>query len=128
MQYSPKLKKAMAEITAVLEKYDIAGFIILTEPGFSEIHTKINPSWSSARVTGQGDNRRIEILGKKSHFKNVQERNKVLSDTCNMVHHMTTLIVSQANGWIGLHDLCVKNYGLKEEGGHGYTGNDVQNT
>jgi hypothetical protein len=29
MQYSPKLKNAMSEIKAILEKHDIAGLIIM---------------------------------------------------------------------------------------------------
>lgn len=50
MQYSPKLKKAMKEIKGILEKNDIAGFVIIHDPGFVEYLNHLSPSYSCIRV------------------------------------------------------------------------------
>lgn len=50
MQYSPKLKKAAAEIKKILEEYDINGSVFLHTPGFSEYLHKINASYSCANL------------------------------------------------------------------------------
>lgn len=47
MQYSPKLKIAMDEIKQVLKKHDIAGFVVLHTPGFTEYLNRVDPSYSS---------------------------------------------------------------------------------
>ena len=44
MQYSPKLKRVLAEIKAILDKEDIAGSIVLHTPGFGEFLLKIDTS------------------------------------------------------------------------------------
>ena len=51
--YSDKLKEAMAEINGVLIKHDIAGVVVLHEPGFSEFRVRVDPSWSVARFESQ---------------------------------------------------------------------------
>ncbi|MGH8587370.1 MAG: hypothetical protein ACREWE_14710 [Gammaproteobacteria bacterium] len=49
LPYSPNLKEAMAEIRAVLTKHDVAAYVLLHEPGFSEFLMAIDPSWSVMR-------------------------------------------------------------------------------
>lgn len=46
MQYSPKLKKAMAEIKAIADKYDIAAIVCLHTPGHGEYLLKVDPLYS----------------------------------------------------------------------------------
>ena len=46
MQYSPKLKKAMEEIAAVIKKHDIAGVVVLHTPNYSEHKMFLQPSYS----------------------------------------------------------------------------------
>ncbi|NJC24818.1 hypothetical protein [Neolewinella antarctica] len=52
MQFSPKLKKAAQEIKGILERYDIAGAVIIHTPGYSEYVLKVNPSYSCAKIEG----------------------------------------------------------------------------
>jgi len=53
MRYSPKLKKVIAEIKGIIEKNDLAGFVCLVEPGFSEYLHVIDPSFSAAFFDGK---------------------------------------------------------------------------
>lgn len=52
MQYSPKLKKVAAELKAILDRENIAGIVILHEPGFIEYVLKIDPPYSCASFDG----------------------------------------------------------------------------
>ena len=81
MQYSPKLKKAMAEIKTILSNHDIAGVVVLHEPGFSEYMMKIDPSYSVAKLNNEG----IRVRTKGSGLSAAQKRKK-LSDTSNMLN------------------------------------------
>lgn len=64
MQYSPKLKKAMAEIQHILDTNDLAGAIVLhtKQHGefFTEFFIKIDPSQSCAAFEGNN----IRVKGK----------------------------------------------------------------
>ncbi len=83
MQYSPKLKKAIAEIQHILDKYDIAAFIALHTPGNSEYLNHVNPSYSCAKHEGDT----IRIKAKAADYNgDTVIRNKFLSDTTNMFH------------------------------------------
>lgn len=46
----PKLKEAMAEISAILEKHDIAGQIVLLSKTHAEFKYRLDPSWSAITV------------------------------------------------------------------------------
>lgn len=41
-----KLKKAMEEIKAIIEKYDVAGVVNLHAPGHGEFYQNLTPSYS----------------------------------------------------------------------------------
>lgn len=47
-KFDPRLKAAMAEISEVLKRYDIAGHVVLVSPTHSEYHTDF-PTWSMAQ-------------------------------------------------------------------------------
>ena len=83
MQYSPKLKRAIQEIKDILSREDIAGVVILHEPGFSEFLVKVDPTYSCARIQdGQ-----LRVKSKKEDFKqNPAMREKVVQNTANMLH------------------------------------------
>lgn len=73
----------MAEIKAILEKHDIAGGVVLHTPGFAEYLLHISPSYSCAKFTDTGT---VHFRAKAEDFPGgVQERNKVLADTSNML-------------------------------------------
>ena len=59
MQYSPKLKVAIEEIKQILKNNDIAGFVVIHTPGFSEFLNHVETSYSCAKV--QGDEVRLKL-------------------------------------------------------------------
>jgi hypothetical protein len=84
-QFSAKLKKASAEIQAILKKHDIAGVIELFEPGFFEYAMKLNPSWSVVDINEKGQlkiNPPIEVVGNPNASK------KRIADTVNMLANL----------------------------------------
>lgn len=82
MQYNPKLKKAAEEIKQVLQKYDIAGNVVLHTPGHSEYLMHITPTYSCAWL----ENDSIRFRAKKEDYNgNVIVRNQKISDTANML-------------------------------------------
>src|SRR4051812_33483380 len=88
MQYSPKLKKAMEEIKAVVKKYDVGAIVVLHTPGFSEYLFKIDPGYSAAKL--EVDRVRINI--KAEHYAGDKKlRDQFVSDTSNLLHHLATV-------------------------------------
>jgi hypothetical protein len=82
MQYSPKLKKAMEDIKNILKQYDIAGTVVIHEPGFSEYLMQMTPSYSCVSIEDSGA---IRIKAKAHELLGgAKERNKKLKDTSNM--------------------------------------------
>lgn len=82
MQYSPKLKKAAEEIKHILQKYDIAGNIVLHTPGHSEYLLHITPAYSCAWL----ENDTVRFRAKKEDYNgNVMVRNQKIADTANML-------------------------------------------
>lgn len=89
MQYSPKLKNAMSEIKDILQKYDIAGLVMLhTEGGLSEFLMRIDPSYSIARVEN-GDTIRFKANLKNDFNGNKQLLEHKLANTANMLRHFS---------------------------------------
>jgi hypothetical protein len=83
MQYSPKLKKAADEISAILEKYDIAAAVTLHTPCFAEYLLRLNPSYSC--VKPENGSYRIKSQLEEDHGGNKEEQTRVLTDTSNML-------------------------------------------
>jgi hypothetical protein len=82
MQYSPKLKKAMEEIKAILKKHDVGGVVILHTPGHSEYLHKLDPSYSCAKVDGNEVRIRAKL---QEDFKGDKDAwYKKVRDTVNM--------------------------------------------
>jgi hypothetical protein len=88
MQFDPKLKKAMAEIDAILLKYDCAGIIVLHRPGMGEYKYSISPSYSSAKVKNKNT---VHFKAKLSDF-NGDKRQLAYQTaaTANMLHMLGT--------------------------------------
>lgn len=91
MQYSPKLKKAMEEINRILDRYDIAGIVVLHTPGFGEYKFKIDPSYSCAELMPGGHGVKVSNTGRGQ-----KEKKKMAEDTANMFHILGTLTGEQA--------------------------------
>lgn len=87
MQYSPKLKVAMEEIKAVLEKHDIAGAVILHTPGYGEHLLKLGTSYSCCKIEGGT----CRIKATKEDYGSSKLRDQALTDTSNMLEIMSRL-------------------------------------
>lgn len=124
MTYSPKLKKAMEEIKAILKKHDIAGFILLHDrQGFTEYLNHINPSYSCAFLQDGQFRVRLkteELPGGKTQAKLLAE------DTYNMVTLMTDVLVIHASGYIDFQKMLKEHWG-GEEGTGNHTSHEQQN-
>ncbi len=114
MQYSPKLKKAMEEIKAILIKHDIAAVVVLHSPPFSEYSTHINPSYSCASFV---DNV-FRVRAKAEDFGgNVEIRNQKLKDTANMLHHLSTVGKQISSGLAEVSEQVDKHLDAEHVGG-----------
>lgn len=81
MNFSPKLKRVMEEIKTILNENDIAGLVVLHEPGYSEYLLKINPSYSCVKFGANG-----ELRVKNTDMGYSEEKKKELAEnTCNML-------------------------------------------
>jgi hypothetical protein len=74
MSYDPKLKEAMAEITAILAKHDIAGALTLVSETHSEYKYHF-PTWSAAQFSEDG----IRFKTKASEFPDKETANRALT-------------------------------------------------
>lgn len=125
MQYSPKLKTAMEEIKAVLKKHDIAAFILLHTPGFTEYLNKLDPTYSCAFLTADGEMRvrlkQAELPGGRDEAK------KIAEDTYNMVTLLTDMLVIHAGGYMQFQDMLKKHWGGYNDGDATHTSHETQN-
>lgn len=88
MQYSPKLKMAMLEIDAILKKHDIAGFVIIHTPGFSEYLNYINPSYSCAKLEPNG----VRFKLKADEVGGREKAAKIAAETLNLITHFSEIL------------------------------------
>lgn len=122
MQYSPKLKKAMVQIEAILKENDIAGAVVLHTPGFSEYLNHVKTSYSC--VTMEEDRMAIHLKEKEIG----REKALALADgTFNMMHHLTANTVAQADMYMKCYDLLKEKWGGTDLGGGGHTSHRQQN-
>jgi hypothetical protein len=112
MQYSPKLKKVIAEIKAVIEKNDLAGFVCLVEPGNSEYLHVINPSFSAAFFDG----REVRIKTKGLPLS-PQEKSKLLSTTSNMLALLSTTVAQNGLSLCEVSQFIDKKIGAEHTDG-----------
>lgn len=73
----------MEEIKDILSREDIAGVVILHEPGAVEYLVKIDPTYSCAKLKDG----KLLMKTKADEFGgDKSKRNKVIADTANMLH------------------------------------------
>lgn len=117
MQYSPKLKKAMAEIKDILSRHDIAALVVLHTPGNAEYMLKIDPTYSCAKF--EGDYLRVKARLKQDFQGNKKAKDQKVADTCNM---LTSIVDCAGPMLINLMDIAErvnKAAGAEhEDGGH----------
>ena len=121
MQYSPKLKKAMKQIKAVLDEHDIAGSVVLHTPGFGEHFIKLDPSYSAMKIKDEALHIRVKEaeVGKK-------KAKQLATDTANMANILTTLTGKHAMMLIHAEETLEKNLDI-QHGKGGYTSDSTQN-
>jgi|SRR6185437_106134 len=122
MQYSPKLKIAMEEIKEILNKHDIAGFIILHTPGFSEYLNHLMASYSCAKVMPDG----IRLKLKQSEVGK-EKAEQIANDTFNMIVHLTRHLSNNSMMYMNCEKLLKEKLGGTELPGGGHTSHEQQN-
>lgn len=91
MQYSPKLKTIAAQIQQLLRDNDVAGYVVLHTPGFSEYLIEITPSYSCIEWNALKNS--CIIKGKLEHYDGDRlERELRLTDTINMLRHFADVV------------------------------------
>lgn len=90
LPYSPHLKEVMSEITAILKKHDIAAYVLLQEPGFSEYLMAIEPSWSVLKLTKNRLNVRSKLAEDFAGDKNAQHHAN--ESTASLVRHFADIL------------------------------------
>lgn len=128
MQYSPKLKKAMEEIKQILIKHDIGAFVTLHDPdGFSEYLNRIDPSYSCARLEYVAGEMAIRVKT-NSKVDGKEKTHKLLSDTYNMVYHLSEMVARHAIFYMDLEKMMkdrLDAYTIDD--GSGHTSHEQQN-
>lgn len=114
----------MEEIKDVLNKHDIAGYVVLhSQKGFIEYLNHLSPSYSSAFL--QDGQLRVklktaELPGGKAQAKELAEK------TYNMITLMTDIIVMHAAGYIDFQKMLKERWG-GEEGTGNHSAHEHQN-
>ncbi|GAB3518530.1 hypothetical protein [Emticicia fontis] len=119
MNYSPKLKRVMAQIKEILEKEDLAGAIVLHTKqhglNFTEFFMKIDPSLSCAKFEGD----KIRIKGK------AVEKEKMVY-TVNMLNMMAETMGQVSLQLFDISEMVDKKTGAKH-GDSNITPDDYSN-
>jgi hypothetical protein len=101
MNYSPKLKEVMARISAILAEEDIAAYVVLHEPGFSEYLLAVEPTWSCLRMIGEEG---IRLRSKLEDYGGDRERqHKEIGATINLLRHLADLLPAHGQVFEALH-------------------------
>lgn len=122
MQYSPKLKNAISEIKTILEKYDIAGLVVLhtdgygDNQGFGEYLLKLDPSYSVAKFESP-DFVRFKAKLKEDFNGNKRLMEYKLAATANMLNILTIKGGSMAMGLMDLSETFDKITGAEHDTG-----------
>lgn len=124
MQYSPKLKNAMAAITAILTEYDIAGLIVLHTPGFCEYGLHISPSYSCAKF--DGNELRVRAKLKEDFQGNKKAWTLAVTNTSNMLQVMADISAPIALQLFRMADIVNKRTNAEHDPGD-HTSNIQQN-
>jgi hypothetical protein len=114
MQYSPKLKKAMEEIKKILSDNDIAAFVVLHTPGFSEYLNNIETSYSCAKLNSDGITFRLKQaeVGK-------EKAQQIAEGTFNMITHFADTIAMNVMVYMEAQKFLKEKWqGQEFRGGH----------
>ncbi|MCP1384860.1 hypothetical protein [Runella salmonicolor] len=92
MDFSPKLKRVMAQIKDILQKEDLGGMVVLHTPGYSEYLLNLTPSYSCLKV----EKDQIRVLSKLTDYDGDQKQQiQHQANTANMLSLITETAVNQ---------------------------------
>lgn len=123
MQYSPKLKIAMEEIEAILHKHDIAGFVVIHTPGFSEYLNEISPSYSCAKI----ESTQLRFKVKASEVGGPEKAKQIATDTLNMITHFATIGGKNSMMYMDAERMLKERLGGEDLPGDEHTSHEQQN-
>lgn len=115
MQYSPKLKKVMEEIKAIVKKHDIGAMVVLHSPGYSEYLNHLATSYSCAFI--EGDKLRIRARLQEDFKGDREAWQKKITDTINMLQHFTDVSGPMLLAFFDLIDLIKKKVEIENDPG-----------
>lgn len=122
MQYSPKLKTAMDEIKAVLKKNDIAGFVVLHTPGFSEYLNHLDTSYSCAKLDNDGLFFKIVTAD-----VGVEKAKSLATNTLNLCRHFSEIIPRYCLMYVDSYKMLNKKLCGQDLPGGGHSDHRAQN-
>jgi hypothetical protein len=103
----------MTEIGRILLHYDIAGYVLLCEPGFSEWLIHVNPSWSMMAFESCGPVAAIRFRSKSEDFGGDTEAQRVaIERTANMTEHFRALLFRDAAAFKELSEVLATIYDI----------------
>lgn len=111
MKFDPKLKKAMAEILAILDKHDINGSVVLHSPGYGEHFMKVDASYSCAKIEQTIQGPAVRIKAKKEEVKRIE-------DTVNSIVIMNELMDYHQGVCDGVMKALAKKLDIKNSDGN----------
>lgn len=130
MDYNPKLKKAMAEIKGILEKYDVAGAILLHTPGHTEHLLKIDTSYSCAffapDLTGPGDYLRLRARLQEDFNGDKEKQKQVIHSTTDMFCGLQDLLLLHSKNVASVVDMLKSKFHI-DHSSSGGTSDRIQN-
>lgn len=109
MDYSPKLRQAMAEIKGILNKHDIAALVVLHTPGHGEHLLKLDPGYSSIKpfqtISENGEiEQGVRLQVDSTTHKTPEAKTKAITDSVNMVEIICTLAGQRVSHLFDLSD------------------------
>jgi hypothetical protein len=125
LQYDPKLKKAIAEVKAIFEKYDIGGVCMVHSPEhqLSEFLNYVKPSYSCVSFENGG----VHIRASVASCGSIEARNKKMEDTYNMVTHFANMLGQNAMIYMNLQRLLKEEWNGSESSNSGTQSHNTQN-
>lgn len=112
----------MEQIKDIINENDIAAFIVLhDESQHSEFYTKIDPSYSAAKIEHNG----VRLRLKQSEMSEDEYLRKA-NGTYNMFVHLDTVTQYHQRMFSELKNILQDKLGGEEGAGGGFTGHDQQ--
>jgi len=109
----------MEEIKAVLNKYDIAGLVIIQSATHAEWLNHISPTWSCARlenVEGDGDAVCIRVRALRKDYPTKEAHIQTVAATSGMVIGFADCARKLAENMDGVAEMIGKQIGIEHMG------------